>query len=227
MYLPTPVRGLGITSGQASAVAGGAVSIASTAMNPNLPLSTQIESSIASGLLSAAPFAGPAAPFLVVAGGVASLLAAFGVGSGCGETCVLSTKYANQAESLLKQNLDTYLAQHPRYYSAQQAALGVFNAVWNDLVQQCSNPSLGSAGQRCISDRQAGACKWRDSSGRCFNWFSGYRDPIANDPTVQPDDPTPANPVTSALDSVVGSGWTSDLLPLAVIGGLVALAAMA
>src|SRR5215469_8532482 len=35
-------------------------------------------------LLTAAPFAGPAAPFLAIAGGVAELLGAIGIGRGCG-----------------------------------------------------------------------------------------------------------------------------------------------
>ena len=226
LYRPRYYRGMGdIPSGAYASAGTGAASIISTAGNENLPTSTRIESSIASGLLSAAPFTGPAAPFVAAAGAAAALLAAMGVGSGCGQTCVISTKYANQAEAVLKQNLQTYLAQRPRYYSAQQAALGVFNAVWNDMVAQCSNPSLGNAGVRCITDRQSGACKseWM-TNGQCWNWWIGYHDPIANDGTVQPD-PTPTvsstvSDLTSSLGLQPGSA-VSSLLPLALVGALV------
>ena len=35
----------------------------------------------------------------------------------------------------------------------------------------------------CIADRQRGGCHYQ-SNGQCWNWFIGYRDPIANDPQV-------------------------------------------
>jgi hypothetical protein len=236
MYLATERYGLGdVTPGQAVAIGGAATNIAATAMS-NAPLSTKVESGIATGLLTGAMFPSPAAPFLAVAGVAAEMLAAFGVGSGCGQSCVLSTAYANKAEQVFQQNIGTYFGLAQRYYSAQQAAIGVFNAIWNDLLQQCSNSSLGSAGQRCITDRQRGACKWKATAdspwpggpkkGECWNWFNAYLDPIANDPGVVPD-PTPASVAASGgsdLLSSLESGSSSNLLPLLAIGGLVALA---
>ncbi len=180
-------------------------------------------------LLAAAPFTGPAAPFVAAAGAIADMLASFGVGSGCGQTCVLSTQFANQAEGQLKQNLAMYLAlPSPRPLSAQTAAVANFDQIWNWIVQQCSNPQLGAAGRACISDRQAGACKWKDSSGNCFNWFSGYRDPIANDPNVYNDSlaAAAASPLAAVSAALTSSGASSSslLLPLGILAllGLVA-----
>ena len=185
--------GLGaLTAQQGASVGSAAVQIGQLAAS-GAPLSTQIEGSIGAGLLAAAPFAGPAAPFLAIAGAAADLLATFGVGSGCGQTCVLSTAYANKAESVLGQNIAQYFAlPTPRSATAQAAALTIFDAIWTDLEAQCGAAPLVSttAGQACISDRQAGACKWKQpasavpswgtpAAGECWNWFNGYRDPIA------------------------------------------------
>ena len=138
----------------------------------------------------------------------------------------------------------------------QAAALNNFDTVWAALEQACSDPSLGKAGQNCISDRQAGSCaykvksvgswqggKWvpgqggNGSGSACWNWFIGYRSPIADDPNVQPD-PTPASSVASAVASggPAGSGGGSSfipsglnlgslLLPAGIIGGGLLLAA--
>jgi hypothetical protein len=153
--------------------------------------------------------------------------------SGCGPTCVITSQWANQAEPLLRQNLNAYFAlPKPRSRTAQQAALVNFDAVWNQLVQYCSQANVGNAGKRCISDRQAGACTWKQAAdygadiqaagepamGQCWNWFSGYRDPIANDPNVVPD-------AQAALSSSVGSLFSGggSLSPLLLLAGALAL----
>jgi hypothetical protein len=157
-------------------------------------------------LLSASKFTGPAAPFVAVAGIAIELLAAIGVGKGCGNTCITASKYADKAEALLKQNLDTYKAlATPRSKSAQTAALLIFDQVWSGLQTSCATVG-GTAGTNCIADRQAGACKWTNAAG-CFNWFVGYRDPIANDPNVVDDSAT--STVSGAVSSSVDVGGTS------------------
>lgn len=151
-------------------------------------------------LLGAASVPSPASPFLGIAGAITELLGAIGIGRGCGQTCVVATQFANQAGTLLQQNLNTYLAlPSPRTQSQQAAALSNFDQIWAALIsaQACGNPALGDAGKNCISDRQRGGCKWKDSSGNCWNWFVAFRDPIANDPNVQPD--------SSAVSSVAGA----------------------
>lgn len=133
---------------------------------------------------------------------------------GCGQTCVQTSNWANQAEPLLQQNVQHYLNSPVRYRSMQAAALNNFDTVWKALTAACGQPALGPAGQRCISDRQAGACKWQTdgqggpagSGSVCWNWFIGYRDPIANDPGVQ-DDPVAAAP---ASDTSAGGGGTTQ-----------------
>lgn len=128
---------------------------------------------------------GPACAGVAAAGTLIAGLITGQIFGGCGQTCVVTTKWANQAELALQQNLAAYMAiPTPRPLAAQQAALANFDQLWAYLFQECNNPQLGKAGQSCINDRARGACKWTDASGACFNWFSGYRDPIANDPNV-------------------------------------------
>jgi len=121
--------------------------------------------------------------------------------SGCGQTCIETSQWANQASA----QLDKMMAQYfgvpaPRPQSLQTAALGIFNGIWQQLTQLCSQPNLGAAGQNCISDRQDGACKWKalapqypgePAAGSCWNWFNAYYYPIANDPDVVPDAQVP------------------------------------
>jgi hypothetical protein len=211
-----------VTTSEANGIASGITNIAKLAAS-GAPLSTQIEGSVGSALLAAAPFAGPAAPFLIIGGAICDMLAVLGVGSGCGQTCVLSSNYANQAEALLQQNIAAYFnIPAPRPQSAQAAALANFQAMWNDLEAQCGVASLGSAGQKCITDRQAGACTWKQTAaalppwgtppvGACWNWFAGYRDPIANDPAV-PD------AVASTAGNAVAT-TTTDIASLSTSAG--------
>ena len=198
--------GLGASVGQQAVSAGGAVG-----------------SSVVGALMAAGTIAGPVG--LAIDAGIAAVSLAINaiMNSGCGQTCIVSTQFANQAENLMKQNIAAYFAiPAPRPYEDQQAALGNFDGFWTWLQApgQCGNPQLGSAGQRCITDREAGACKWtvttpnpwpgQPGPGQCFNWFSGYRDPIANDPNVAP--PVSASSVASALTSGTVAGLPAWLV---------------
>ena len=191
----------------------------------------------AQALGTAASIPSPASPFLAIAAGLTALLG--NIFSGCGQTCIASSNEANEVGNQMTNNLNLYLAQpQPHYQSAQTAALANFDQMWAALVQFCSNPQLGSAGQKCISDRQQGACTWKSSPGgwqqqngqwtyvspgpagsgsTCWNYFVGMRDPIANDPTVVPD-PTPVSAVSGVASSV--SSVISSVLPASVSGFL-------
>lgn len=182
--------------------------------------------------LSGIPIIGPAVNAAVSIG-----LALANIFAGCGQSCVLATNLANQAEPLLQNNLDTYMSAPIHYASLQAAYLNNFDLTWNALVSACSNPQLGAAGQSCISDREQGACHYQTSPGgwfqdgtgawsyqnpgaqgsgsTCWNWFVGYRDPIANDPTVVPD-PIPGSSVVSGILSSIGipTGGTVFGLPI-------------
>ena len=188
-------------------------------------------------LIAASPFIPVAGAFIALAGVALELLGQMGVGSGCGQSCVLSTTYANKAESILRQNHDTYLSlPAPRTYTQQQAALTIFDGIWLDLTQQCGVASLGDAGKRCISDRQAGACTWKQTVaspwpgdppvGQCWNWFNGYRDAIANDAVVPDTVASSVSGAATSLEDALGISSSSSMVPLLLVAGLVALAVL-
>ena len=125
---------------------------------------------------------------------------------------VASTSIVNDLEPQLKANVAAYM-NGPRTVSSQAAALKNFDAAWTFLQssQGCGNPDLGNPGQACLADRSRGG-RWP--------WEVYYRDPIANDPNVQPD-PTTAQTVADALgltassaspSAAIGNGSLNTLL---------------
>jgi hypothetical protein len=163
------------------------------------------------------------------------LVSALVKNSGCGVTCVETSSWANQAAAALQKVMDAYFAlPAPRTQAQQAVAIANFQAIWAQLQQACGQPGTGNAGVRCISDRQAGACTWKQkyapvypgepAIGECWNWFNGYLGPIQADPVV-PDPPDPlaaaATSVSGSLQSIFGSGaGSTSMLPLLIIGGL-------
>ncbi len=180
---------------------------------------------------------------------------------GCGQTCIQASNDANQIEAQLLQNLNTYMSAPVHYASMQAAALNTFDTTWAALMQACGSPALAQAGVNCIKDREQGSCKWKASPGgwtqdaatgkwtysgygaagsgtACWNWYVGYRDPIANDPTVVPDPPpvtaTSTSTGTASIDSLLPASLTGSVqigsvfVPmLGLIGGAVLLIALA
>lgn len=135
---------------------------------------------------------------------------------------VATTKIVNQVEPILQQNLAAYRAG-PHTASSQQAALYVFDQGWAYVVEYCDTPAMGAPGKACVSERSAGG-KW--------DWFSYYRDPIANDPNVVPDETAiideagnaVGNTVAAASSSVLGISLDPKLLlGVALIGGALLL----
>lgn len=180
-----PLPGLGASSAQIGTAVGAAAGSSAVAIG------------VATGAI-----AGPVGAAIGAGIGlVTTLVSALIANSGCGPTCVATSGWANQAEPLLRQNVLAYFSQPaPRSRSSQSAALANFDAVWNTLRAQCGQPGTGDAGVRCVTDRQAGACTWRQTGsspllgipgepqvGECWNWDSGYRAPIANDSEVVDD----------------------------------------
>ena len=169
---------------------------------------TQLGGSLASSTIGAISAAGvattiPSLTIPLIGVGVAAVTIAIALikNSGCGDTCIIASNDANKIEPLLLQNLNGYM-NGPRTVASQQQALQNFDEIWAALVQACSNPALGNAGKRCISDRQAGACHY-GTSPNCWNWFVGYRDPIQNDPNVVASQP---------LDAITGGQSLSDAI---------------
>lgn len=155
------------------------------------------------------PLAGPAAPFVAAAGAVVSLMSS--LFQGCGQTCVAATQIANQAQTQLASLRDQFLALPVKYLSAQQAFLAAFDQVAAQMQQACSNPALGAAGQRCISERlvRGGTAPWCPNPGHVgCDWITTLRDPIANYTPIVDDSVT--GQVTSALQSLIGGGSSTS-----------------
>lgn len=223
---PFRFRGLGASSTlqlgeQAAGVAagaGGAALAVSAASTAAAAAGTTL--SLASTVI---PFVGPAIA-------AATIIIEAIMNSGCGQTCIVATGFANQANAALQQNIEAYF--QPRMVNgtynpsitltteSQAAALANFDQFWAWLQQQCSNTNLGDAGVRCITDRQAGACTWKQpassvppwgtpAAGACWNWFNGYRDPIANDTNVAPGATLAADNTANTTPAAASTGGAS------------------
>lgn len=220
--------------------------------NPGQPSTTQMVQqvgSIATGATTAALSATSAAS--IAAGGsglilglapalaiplIGAAIAGITIGivailnSGCGQTCIVTSNWANQAADLLEQNIKAYFAlPAPRPVEAKAQALANFDNVWKYLSQQCGSPALGQAGVNCIQDRMAGACKWHQTgqpefpgqpeNGACWNWFNSYRDPIAADPAVITEATVDPNAVlTGGTTPTVGASTTVGGIDLSTVG---------
>ena len=153
---------------------------------------------------------------------------------------------ANQIGDILSQNLDNWLSipTNQRYKSIQTAALQVFDTGWQQYVSAVKQiPNWNTKAPDSISDRQQGSCayhvtqpygwingqwvpaganvqvgsKQQVSGYYCWNWFTGFRDPIANDPYVIPD-PSATSNIGSAVSSLFSGNQSFGLL---AIGGLI------
>jgi hypothetical protein len=164
---------------------------------------------------------------------------------GCGATCTDASNYVNQIEPQLVQNVATYTSSPVRTQTMQANALANFDSTWAALLQTCQGIG-GRGGTNCVTDRQQGACTWKASPGgwsqtsgggytytpagaagsgnTCWNWFVGYRDPIANDPDVVPDSAVAsASSAVSSLTSGSTAGIPNEFL---LLGALALLAVM-
>jgi hypothetical protein len=121
---------------------------------------------------------------------------------GCGQTCVVASQDADQVASFLTENLNNYFSvPAPRPKSLQAAALNNVDTAFAALQKACSDPALGDAGRRCISERlvRGGTAPWCPNSGHTgCDWFVLFRDPIANDTGVGPDPASASGPASSA-----------------------------
>jgi len=129
---------------------------------------------------------------------------------------VATTKIVDAVEPHLKDNVAAYLALPVHYASAQQQALANFDAGWQYVVEKCNIPEMGNPGIACTADRQKGG-KW--------DWFSYYRDPIANDTKVVPD-PTPDEQLAAQLGGDINIGGVAISPLLLGAGGLLLVAMM-
>lgn len=185
-----------------------------------------VTGSILASLTPALAMAGPIGA--AVAGLTAVGLAISNLFSGCGQTCIAATQIDNQVEPILLQNLQHYMAASPRYRSIQQAALNNFDTMWAAYVK--AEQSVPTQGAISIQERGPSGCheEWKAPDGSCWNWYTGYRNPIANDPTVVPD-PSPSGDISAAIfgsGSSVSGGSGPSIAPLLLLGGAAIVAMM-
>jgi hypothetical protein len=123
-----------------------------------------------------------------------------------------------QSHPGLKQNLVGYFTG-PRTESARAQAIQNFQGAWQYVQSHCAE--LGEPGERCVNDRQAGACKWiREAGsemtqydgiqpGQCFNWDAGYLQPLLRDvpnpdPVLTPEGQQTVNEVMATIENITG-----------------------
>lgn len=227
---PARRRGMGATLQQANPQAGAIAATAASAAT-----------SVVGTLVALGTVTGPVGA--AIAGIIAAAYSIANLFGGCGQTCVEATNIANQAGAYINEAYSQYMNSPVHYRSMQTAYLQLFDGTWNAMVKACDNPALGAAGQRCITDRQAGSCAYKTSPGgwkqsgdgtwsyvepgpngsgtACWNSFIGRRDPVANDPTVVDD------PGGGLLSSITGGGGSVLGVPAPLaIGGLALLGLM-
>ena len=214
------------TAQKETAVIGSAAAAAATAVVASIAASGGTIVGIAAASL--VPVVGP------IIAGVALAIQVLIAHSGCGQTCVITSQWANQAEPLLQQNIAEYFnLPAPRTLAQQTVALANFDSIWQRLVELCSQADVGDAGKRCISDRQSGACVWHQTSsspllaypaepqpGACWNWFSGYRDPIAHDAVVADTAATETAAIAAPILAALGIPASQDTGALLLAGAL-------
>jgi len=203
MSVPSIVGGILTTGGTVATSAGGTTSIAAAAWGT-----------------AAIPIVGAA-----VAGVTVALMLYFNRKGP--RQKVATTEIVNKIEPLMEDNLRGYM-EGPRTPEAQAQALANFDAGWQYVLDGCGIPEMGEPGRRCISERQqGGSAPWCPTGTGC-DWFTLYRDPIANDVPVAA--PTVGGSIADQFSSIFGGGDGSDreslLLPLLIGGGLIAAAVL-
>jgi hypothetical protein len=131
-----------------------------------------------------------------------------------------TTAAVNKAATYMQQNLNAWNASN-KNLATQAAALQNFDNAWQAVVNFCGQASEGSPGQRCISER---------TRGGKYDFYSYYRDPIANDAQAGAiDRQLAAQQATAALTSTptAGPDPVNTRMLVAIGAGVVLLAVLA
>jgi uncharacterized membrane protein len=157
---------------------------------------------------------------MMLVAGLVSLIGSAFVGN---EFSVPMSNAANQAETLLQQNLSAWQSLAPIYQTTanQVTFVANFNVVWNAYVQACvviaGNNPTGNAEKALIAsveDRMRPGATLTVGSmtftgeGK-YDWFAYYLDPIQNSPLPGNSMPTLDNP-TEQLSMFVLSSLTNS-----------------
>lgn len=169
---------------------------AQTVQTVSTAASTATSGAATAGLISAGAATGIG---LAVAGVTIAIMAI--IGRKGPKQRIATTDIVNDLEPQLQANVDAYFSG-PRTAESQAQALANFDAAWEWLKSSaaCGNPDMGNPGKACIRDR--------DRGGR-WDWFSYYRDPIAND--------RPRTDAAAVLFPSLGEETGSLLLPALLI----------
>lgn len=171
-----------------------------------------ITSAIESGALSVAGLSASVA-IPIIGAALFGITTWIGINSVRNKQKTASTQIAEAAIAKFQENKAAYFAG-PRTCAARAVAMRNFEELWSWLVANCDDPRLGSAGQRCISERQRG--------GIYDSWKADY-DPIANDSCVQDS----GNGLTDAINQIVsGSDGGGAINPNILIPAGLVLAAL-
>jgi hypothetical protein len=223
----------GPTPGQISGAVQGSIQGIAVAANDNLPITTRIGGGLMAAGGDIALIPGGQIPGAIVAA-VGALTSLIGGLFKPNLSNIEATHIVDQIQAqYLQPNLDGWRALAPEHktVSAQAASLAIVDYAFSKVQQGCSNPALGSSGQRCISERlvRGGTAPWCPNPGHTgCDWYALFRDPIANDPNVIPDPAitSAGGSVSGAVDSTVSSISTAlgGISPVWLGVGLIAAA---
>jgi hypothetical protein len=182
---------------------------------------------VGAAMMAAAPATGPAAPFVLAAGIIVTVLGKIGIGGGCGSNCTQATAAVQSAEPTLRNNV----AGYEQGLIDQATAQNNYNQIWAAVESACAIIP-GAAGTNCTGDRQQGSCKYKQTAnpeypgepalGDCWNWYEAYYSPLTL-PSLVPysgESSTGTDSISSLVSSLTSS-------PILLIGGLIAVAMMA
>ena len=207
-----------LTQGTVSGAASGTMLGISTAQQTGSAVAGGVSAGLmtTAGILAAIP--GGQIPAAVIAGAAALVAPIANLFKGCGDTCVLTSQFANQVSDAVTQLNKNYWGAPVRTVSMQQATLQAMNELWGYLVSHCQAVG-GQGGAQCIADRQRG--------GK-YDFFRDNVDPVANDTGVVPDPVAPSalNTLASSFapsGTLFGIPTSKLLLPGLLILGALAL----
>lgn len=205
-------------------VTGNLITGASTGVATAIQTGSKVAGGVAAGLMTAAAFDPEpiSKAILAMAASFVGPLTAL-VNKGCGATCIQASKWADQAQAAAEDIKRQYWGTPtPRPRSLQQNALAALQSIFQALQSACSDPALGDAGRRCLSERlvEGGTAPWCPSGTGCDYWTAYYR-PIEKDPNVVSDVGAIGDSVAQALGIGSGTDWLKFLLPAAIgVGAL-------
>ena len=144
-----------------------------------------------------------------------------------------TTQIADEATAQLRDVKRVYF-ESPYSPANQAAALGAVDALFDAIREGCGQTQMGEPGRRCIAERlvRGGSAPWCPTGTGC-DYFTEYRDPIANDAragewvgaqvtagTLHPDGTplTLTEQVGAAAEGITSQPW----FPF-IVAGIVAL----